>query len=144
MCPRLYVAHKALNIYSLALFRRSLPTSDVKWNEKALKIFYACVHAQLFQSCPTLCEPVDCSPPGFSLHGIPRQEYWSGLPFPSPGDILNPDMEPMSAAFGEQILYHRWAVRKAQNILYKHLKEILVFYDRVECLSVVIDHRFHK
>ena len=30
--------------------------------------------------------------------GFPRQEYWSGLPFPSPGDLLNPRMEPESPA----------------------------------------------
>ena len=37
----------------------------------------------------TLCNPMDCSPPGSSAHGIPRQEYWSGLSFPSPGDLPN-------------------------------------------------------
>ena len=37
------------------------------------------------QSCLTLCDPTDCSPPGSSVHGFPRQEYWSGLPFPTPG-----------------------------------------------------------
>ena len=30
--------------------------------------------------------------------GFPRQEYWSGLPFPSPGDLPDPGMEPMSLA----------------------------------------------
>ena len=30
------------------------------------------------QLCLTLCNPIDYSPPGSSLHGIPRQEYWSG------------------------------------------------------------------
>ena len=30
--------------------------------------------------------------------GFPRQEYWSGLPFPSPGDLLNPGIKPMSPA----------------------------------------------
>ena len=37
------------------------------------------------QSCPTLCDPIDGSPPGppASL-GFSRQEHWSGLPFPSP------------------------------------------------------------
>ena len=29
-----------------------------------------CVHAKSLQSCPTLCSPMDCSPPGFSVHGI--------------------------------------------------------------------------
>ena len=28
--------------------------------------------------------------------GFPRQEYWSGLLFPSPGDLPNPGMEPLS------------------------------------------------
>ena len=35
------------------------------------------------QSCPTLCDPMDCSPP--DSMGFSRQEYWSGLPFPFPG-----------------------------------------------------------
>ena len=30
--------------------------------------------------------------------GFPRQEYWSGLPFPSPGDLLNLGIEAMSLA----------------------------------------------
>jgi len=32
------------------------------------------------QSCLTLSHPMDCSPPGSSIHGIFRQEYWSGVP----------------------------------------------------------------
>jgi len=30
--------------------------------------------------------------------GFPRQEYWSGLPFPSPGDLSNPGIKPASPA----------------------------------------------
>ena len=37
--------------------------------------------------CPTLCSHMECRPPGSSVHGIPRQEYWSGVPFPTPGDL---------------------------------------------------------
>ena len=48
------------------------------------------------QSCPTLCNPIDCSPSGSSVHGIFQQEYWSGLPFPSLGDHPNPGIEPGS------------------------------------------------
>ena len=40
--------------------------------------------AKSLQSCLTLCNPRDGSPPGFPVPGIPRQERWSGLPFPSP------------------------------------------------------------
>ena len=36
--------------------------------------------------CLTLCDPVDCSSPGSSVHGVSRQEHWSGLPCSAPGD----------------------------------------------------------
>ena len=42
---------------------------------------------------------MDCSLPGSSVHGIPRQEYWRGLPFPSPLDLPDPGMEPPSLAW---------------------------------------------
>ena len=40
--------------------------------------------SEVAQSCPTLSDPMDCSLPGSSVHGISRQEYWSGVPLPSP------------------------------------------------------------
>ena len=48
------------------------------------------------QSCPTLCEPLDCSLPGSSVHGILGEEYWSGLQFSSPGDLPKPGIKPVS------------------------------------------------
>ena len=48
------------------------------------------------QSCPTLRDPMDCSPLGSSIHGISRQEYWSGLPCPLPGDLPDPGIELVS------------------------------------------------
>ena len=148
------------------------------------------------QSCPTLCNPMDCGPPGFSVHGdspgkdtgvgcyallqgifptqgsnpslphcrrilyylshqgslqrcvvvvvvgglvaksgptlatpwtvacqaplfmgFSRQEYWNGLPFPSPGDLPDPGIEPGSPALQADSLptelpapkHHSWA-----------------------------------
>ena len=48
------------------------------------------------KSCPILATPwiVDCHAP-LSL-GFSRQEYWSGLPFPSPGDLPEPGIKPVS------------------------------------------------
>ena len=48
------------------------------------------------KSCPTLATPwtVACQAP-LSM-GLSRQEYWSGLPFPSPGGLPNPGIEPGS------------------------------------------------
>ena len=48
------------------------------------------------QSCPTLCDPMDCSLLGPSVHGIFQQEHWSGLPFPPPGDLPDPGIKPTS------------------------------------------------
>ena len=52
------------------------------------------------QSCLTLCYPMDCivacqAPPSM---GFSRQEYWSGLQFPSLGDLPDPGIEPWSPA----------------------------------------------
>ena len=54
--------------------------------------------SEVAQSCPTLRDPMDCSLPGYSIHGLSRQEYWSGLPFLSLGDLPNPGIEPGSPA----------------------------------------------
>ena len=48
-------------------------------------------HVQLF-------DPMDSSPPGSSSIAFPRKEYWSGLPFPPLGDLLNPGVESTSHA----------------------------------------------
>ena len=42
------------------------------------------IAAESLQSCLTLCDPIDGSPPGSPSLGFSRQEHWSGLPFPSP------------------------------------------------------------
>ena len=44
----------------------------------------AAAAAKSLQSCPTLCDPIDGSPPGSPVPGTLQQEHWSGLPFPSP------------------------------------------------------------
>ena len=53
--------------------------------------------SEVAQSCLTLCDPMDSSLPQAPLSmGFSRQEYWSGLPLPSLGDLLNPGIEPRS------------------------------------------------
>ena len=59
---------------------------------------YYFMHAKSLQACPTLCDFMDYSPPGSSVHGLSRQEYWSGLPFPSPGDLPDTEIKPGSPA----------------------------------------------
>ena len=45
-----------------------------------------------------LCDPMDYTPLGSSVHRISRQEYWRGLPFLSPGDLPHPGIEPIYPA----------------------------------------------
>ena len=67
------------------------------------------------QSCPTLCNPMDCSPLGSFVHGFSRQEYWSGLPFPPPWDLPNPGIEPASLALAGGF-FTAWAIGEANKI----------------------------
>ena len=50
------------------------------------------------KSCPTLCNPMDCSPLGFSVHGISQARILEWLSFPFPEDLPNPGIEHASPA----------------------------------------------
>ena len=56
-----------------------------------------CLHAQYLQSCPTLWGPTVNHQAPQSM-GFSRQEYWSGLPCPPPGDLPDSGTEPASPA----------------------------------------------
>ena len=59
---------------------------------------WAWLYARLIQLCPTLCDPMDCSPTGSSVHEFSRREYWSGLLFPPSGDLSDQGIESWSPA----------------------------------------------
>ena len=46
------------------------------------------------KSCLALCDPMDCSPQVLLSMGFSRLEYCSGLPFPPPGDLPDPETAP--------------------------------------------------
>ena len=48
------------------------------------------------KSCPTLVTPWTVACQAHLSMGFSRQEYWSGLPFPSLGDLPNPGIKPRS------------------------------------------------
>ena len=48
------------------------------------------------KSCPTLVTPWTIALQAPLYMGFSTQEYWSGLPFPSPGDLSNPGIKPRS------------------------------------------------
>ena len=61
---------------------------------KALLVYE--VKVPVTQLCLTLCDPMDYSPPPPLSTKFSRQDYWRGLPFPPPGDLPDPGMEPKS------------------------------------------------
>ena len=80
-----------MKLFFLKAFISSLLSLDPRPN--SLAWFVLCCA----QSCPTVCIPINCSPLGPSLSlGFSRQEYWSGLPFLSTGDLPNPGIKPVS------------------------------------------------
>ena len=78
--------------------------STLVWTQRQMTIFGIWKirlgkHMQLVaQPCPTLFSPMDCSPPGSSVQGFSKQEYWSMLPCPPPGDLPFPGIEPRCPA----------------------------------------------
>ena len=91
------------------------------------------------QSCLTVCDPMDCSPPGSSVHEIfSRQGCWSVLPFPSPGDLPNPGIEARSPALQADSLPTelQWKPQVAIDPLISVLSEYLfiTFYNCIQSL----------
>ena len=61
------------------------------------------------QSCLTLCDPLGCSLPGFSVLGISQARIQEWVAIPSPGDLPNPGIKSeslASSALAGRILYH--------------------------------------
>ena len=95
-------------------------------------ITYESVKLLVAQSCPTVCDPMDCSPQVPLSMEFSRQEYWSGLPFLSPRGLPDPGIEPGSPAFQADTLTSKpprkpmlallglyWGWRIASKLTYK-------------------------
>ena len=54
------------------------------------------MHAKSHQSCLTLCDAMDCSPPGSFFHGIHQARILEWLTMPSPGDLHEAGIESAS------------------------------------------------
>ena len=64
-----------------------------------LKVFWnTYLLCSVASSCESLCDPMDVAYQVPLAMGFPRQEHWSGLPFPPPGDLPDPGIEPVSVA----------------------------------------------
>ena len=84
---------------------------QVRWSGIPIffTVFYSLLWSTQLSHVLLFCDTMDCNLPASSIHRIFQQEYWSGLPFPSPGDLPDPGIEPMSHALQADFY---WATRE--------------------------------
>ena len=90
--------HSRCSLAASHLTSESFPKGKLQIRKLALNIYdrkkkKVESESEIAQSCRTLCDPMD----PLSME-FPRQEYWSGQPFPSPGDLLNSGIKHASPA----------------------------------------------
>ena len=105
-----------------------------------------CVHAKLLQLCLTLCDPmtVACQAP-LSI-GFSRQQYWSGLSCPPPGNLPDPGIELlsfMSPALG-QVLCHQSHLGRPHTTIYEICKQPGPTVEHRELYSVSYNNIMEK
>ena len=118
---------QACNVYRERERRGMGNTDTVKSTDlRGIYIGVLCV-CLAAQPCLTLCKPMDCS--SLSM-GFSRQEYWSGLPFASPGHLPHPGIEPASPALQANSLplSHRGSPSNYLSLSY-------LFLNRHKCLK---------
>ena len=86
--------------------------------------------SEVAQSCLTLCDPINCGLPGSSMEEnlameFSRPEYWSGLRFPSPGDLPSSGIEPGSTCIGDRFFTIR-VIREAPFNVYVKVSSLLL------------------
>ena len=93
--------HVTLSTASLTKNRVLLPTQD-NFCKSQVTLFV--VTHWVTKLCLTICEPVDWSLPGSTVHGISQARLLEWLPFPSPGDLSNSGIKPASPALAAGFL----------------------------------------
>ena len=90
----------------------TLPNSFLQGS--ALGNCFCCLVAKL---CQLFCDAMVYNPQVPLSMGFPRQEYWSGLPFTSPGHLLDPGIKWTHISCNERWILYYWATRKAQLLV---------------------------
>ena len=88
---------------------------------------YEKLHTKSLQSRPTLCNPMDCSRPGSSVHGILQARMWGELPCFPPGDLPDSGIKPASPALQTDslLLSYQGSLEKLLDIInHEHESEI--------------------
>ena len=117
----LLVLHMVIYMFQCS----SLKSSHLRLLPQSPKVWFLKVQELVIQSCPTLCDPMDCSPPGSSVHGNPQARIleWFSLLF-SRGSSPPRDQTRVSCIAGR--LCTIWATREAWLLLEALLIEFFI------------------
>ena len=103
------------------------------------------------KSCPTLVTPWTVTWQAPLSMGFSRQEYWSGLPFPSPRDLPNPEIEPRSPALqADSLPIELQGKPYIYMYMYINIHIYIYIYIYINCiwkvnlLSILCKHIFEK
>ena len=129
-----------MQIFSCSRVRRKKglcpSTPNIFQMELSMSLKYT---SEVAQSCLTLCEPWTVAYQAPPSMGFSRQEYWSGVPFPSPGDLPDSGIKPGSPAFQAYALTSEppgKPLRYTHSLAYQtRCKVTLKLFFRSQCLG---------
>ena len=82
--------------------------------------------SEFTESCPTLCEPMNCSLPGFSIHWIVQARVLEWGAFPSPEDLPNPGVELGSPALPSSLFFSHLKFNPSADCLFYFQNEVKI------------------
>ena len=131
--PQIHLILASFSLQLCYLFCKFLTTLTVYFISRNAILYFLKCTSLLFcpiqwvaQSCPTLCDPLDCSPPGSYLHGILQARILKWVPISSARGSSQPrDWTQVSCIAGR--LFTVWATREAQSQSYR-VHKIFPYY----------------
>ena len=88
----------AVSLGTIAVSVNTQQSREECYEDPLLIKLAAASEVKVAQLCPILCKPMYCYHQAPLSTDFSKPEYWSGLPFPSPGDLSDPRIQPRSPA----------------------------------------------
>ena len=114
------------------------PWRGDRWVKKFVSLK---VKVKVAQSCLILCDPMDCSLPGSTFHGILQARILESVPFPSPEDLPNPRIKPRSPTLQVDSLLSKTPrkpeQREIHSIFLSYVNKDLIFLGHFSCHWII-------